>query len=137
MPEQQKVHFIPQGYPLYIAYAIDPGRGDNPNTEEGRWSLVDHAAQTNQMIEKAIGVSLVIGWQIVAGELEPCPITTSCVIDTSLDSMHINRISINSETAREELMELMKDLRDRASRRIKAHNIDPKNPNPKKPTVVK
>jgi hypothetical protein len=114
---------ISQGYPLYLAYATDYNRGNNPSTENGRWSLADHAARSDQEITDSIDVVPVIGWLLTTETFEPAALTPRGYLEADSFAGLIIRFSVDPEKARTDLWDVLIRLRNNARRRCDTHNI--------------
>jgi hypothetical protein len=56
---------ISPGYPIIVAWIIMiPGNGDRYDTEEGVWSIKDHAGMTNETLSGLVGSDYVACWQV-------------------------------------------------------------------------
>lgn len=125
-----KRRIIPQSYPLMIAWARNLGLDDEPSTEEGRYSIADHAAMTDSELNEIIYVNYVIGWLLCPdGDArdEPMPLTPNGfveVIDGRGTYVKIYRYG-KDVGIRMEVLEMLRGSRDRALRRCEGHGICP------------
>lgn len=112
-----QVSYISQGYPLFAAIAINFDSNNDPSTEQGRYNIADHAAETDKDLAQSMWVEPVIGWMLGEGESVPWAITTSGPISP----MMLREFSVNRDEAHHKLLARRKEQRDRAKRRHKAH----------------
>lgn len=117
----------PQGYPLLIAYADLCGMDDEPSTDEGRLSIADHAAMTDPGLRARIAVRHVIGWLLLDPHDEPIPLTPDGLIFAHDGTTYwrIVRFGENSESLILDVLEVLRNNRDRALRRCQGLNICP------------
>lgn len=119
--------YVPQGYPMFIAWCHAWGRQDNPSTDEGRESIREHAGRSDQDIQNAIEIDPIIMWLIPADEFTtyPIPVTTGGTVERDVMGGMNYVINIDPDVARSDLIQELQDARQQARRRCAALGLTP------------